>query len=370
VQHASSRRRRCWASLNDQDIDLLRQTPNNKKNKDGDDGNCNQDETTTTTTTTTPTTLLSSSQFLVTEDAVWLLPPVLSIMAFCYYTETAKAFHWLVDAWSGHTWTSADGGKYMMEIVRPVLNGPVTLAVSILFGTLVSMTIQTLYNRQTSLHSNYVSTVEEVRELYVMMQTFPEPYKSEGQAWLSRFLDETLDDLVVSNKYSNNHQEQVTSPTTSTTTRNTTTLRKKQTTRLLQLLNRLSQDKDQCPPYIGQVYSGVNRLKELRSEFLATFQTVFAPAHYINIVILAATLLFVFLLETDQTTLQFLLGFQLSICWALLVGTFSMLSAVIYDLASPFTGIFSIMERSQVRIADMKQYAFSSSEDDDDAAVE
>jgi Protein of unknown function (DUF4239) len=272
----------------------------------------------------------------------------------------------LVDTWSGHTWTSADGGKYMLEIVRPVLNGPVTLAVSILFGTLVSMTIQTLYQRQTTLHSNYVSTVEEVRELFVMMQTFPEPYKSEGQAWLSRFLDETLEDLVVSNNNNNNnnnHPEKGTSPTTTTTT---TTIHKKQTTRLLQLLNRLSQDKDHCPPYIGQVYSGVNRLKELRSEFLATLQTVFAPAHYINIVILAATLLFVFLLETDQTTLQFLLGFQLSICWALLVGTFSMLSAVIYDLASPFTGIFSIMERSQVRIADMKQYAFSSSDEEDD----
>lgn len=276
-------------------------------------------------------------------------------MAFCYYTETAKAFHWLVDTWSGHTWTSADGGKYMMEIVRPVLNGPVTLAVSILFGTLVSMTIQTLYDRQTRLHTNYISTVEEVRELYVMIQTFPEPYKSEGQTCLSSFLDETLDDLFSSNHH--HHHHQVTPPQI---------IRKKQTTRLLQLLNRLSDDdKDQTPSYIGQVYSGVQRLTELRSDLLATLQTVFAPAHYINIVILAATLLFVFLLETDQTTLQFLLGFQLSICWALLVGTFSTLSAVIFDLSSPFTGMFSIMERSQVRIADMKHYAFWSDEEED-----
>ena len=60
-------------------------------------------------------------------------------------------------------------------------------------------------------------------------------------------------------------------------------------------------------------------------------------------VALAITILFVFLLETDQDAVQFLLGFQLSICWALLVGTYSLLAVVIYDLTTPFVGVFRVM---------------------------
>ena len=64
-------------------------------------------------------------------------------------------------------------------------------------------------------------------------------------------------------------------------------------------------------------------------------------------VAMAITILFVFLLETDQDAVQFLLGFQLSICWALLVGTYSLLAVVIYDLTTPFVGVFRVMVGDQ-----------------------
>lgn len=55
-------------------------------------------------------------------------------------------------------------------------------------------------------------------------------------------------------------------------------------------------------------------------------------AHYTNMIILASALLFIFLLETDNGTMQYLIDFQLSICWALLVGAYSLLAAVILDM--------------------------------------
>ena len=48
--------------------------------------------------------------------------------------------------------------------------------------------------------------------------------------------------------------------------------------------------------------------------------------------VLGIALLFIFLLETDNDTLLYLIDFQLSICWALLIGAYSLLAAVILDL--------------------------------------
>ena len=73
--------------------------------------------------------------------SVWLLPPVLSILSGCLYTETSRAFHGFVDVISGHSWKDFGGS----DVIKEILNGPVALSVSILLGT----TIQTLYDSKT-----------------------------------------------------------------------------------------------------------------------------------------------------------------------------------------------------------------------------
>jgi hypothetical protein len=282
--------------------------------------------TSTRTTQTVEGLLVEDAQELDTSMFVWLLPVINMAGAFYLYRDTQLAFHNFMDAASGHLWVNVDGNNYMTEIVKPVLNGPVTLSISILFGTLISMTIQTLYRRQIALHQTLISTVEEVRELQWLVEGFPEPYKTSAHTLLTRFIKGSFQDF--------SKQRQVTPES----------LRTKEMTQMIVLLNELSKTTNSPNIIVCEAYGCVHRLKDRRAEFMSTFQTVFSRAHYVVIGLLAATLLFVFLLESDNDTLQFLLDFQLSICWALLIGSYSMLGVIIYDLSSPFTGIFTTMK--------------------------
>jgi len=256
------------------------------------------------------------------EQASWLLPPTLSIAAFFNYQTTRAIFHSIIDAVSGNNWAVADGGKLMADMVRPVLNGPVALSISILLGTLVATTVSTLYNRQISLAKTVVASKEQVRHINLLVQGFPEPYQSQAKALLRDYV------VAVFTDFSNNavHVD---------------TFDRPQMNALLLLCNKYAQEPD-CNGILWEVYAGLSGMKTLRADFRSTLNMSFSPAHYANMVALACTILFVFLLETDQDAMQFLLGFQLSICWALLVGTYSLLAVVIYDLSTPFEGTFSV----------------------------
>jgi Na+/serine symporter len=61
--------------------------------------------------------------------------------------------------------------------------------------------------------------------------------------------------------------------------------------------------------------------------------------------IIASVILFVFLLETDaEEARSQLVNFPLSICWALLVGTYSVLVVVIADLLQPLSCIQNVLK--------------------------
>lgn len=108
-----------------------------------------------------------------TRAFVWYLPPSLSVMAYCLYDDTSSAFHKLLDWASGNTWVPADGGKYISEITRNALTGPVTFSVSILFGSLVGLTISTLHGRQMSLQRLFVTLHEDGKEMEALLKAFP-----------------------------------------------------------------------------------------------------------------------------------------------------------------------------------------------------
>jgi hypothetical protein len=94
-------------------------------------------------------------------------------MAYFFYDDTSHTFHKLLDWASGNTWVPADGGKYISEITRNALTGPVTFSVSILFGSLVGLTISTLHGRQMSLQRLFVTLHEEGKEMEALLQAFP-----------------------------------------------------------------------------------------------------------------------------------------------------------------------------------------------------
>jgi Protein of unknown function (DUF4239) len=268
------------------------------------------------------------------ESFIWWLPVVMGIVAFNTYTDTSAAFHHFIDVASGYQWSSVpDGGKYMSDIVQPVLNGPVTFSVSVLLGTLVAMTIGTLSTKQSAIHNLLVSTIEEMHDLELLVDEFPDglSYKTSLQTILLNFVSTAQSDLA--NK-----------------SFTPTSFQKEKISTMTLLLNRFSQDTEAVNKFPGSssVVSGIQgslqRLKDLRTQYLAQYQTTFSVFHYMNIAVLAMTLLFVFLWETDQTVMQYLLKFQLSICWAVLIASYTMLGVLIYDLTTPFSGMFSVMQ--------------------------
>lgn len=83
---------------------------------------------------------------------------------------------------------------------------------------------------------------------------------------------------------------------------------------------------------LDDLNASLGKLKACRVELQSVYATKFATAHYISMSVLGAALLFIFLLQTDNGAVQFLIQFQLSICWALLIFAYSLLAAVILEL--------------------------------------
>eukprot|EP00978_Attheya_sp_CCMP212_P003775 scaffold8023_cov54-Attheya_sp.AAC.3 len=273
------------------------------------------------------------------ELIVWCLPLVLAPSAFFLYKDTSRAFHNFIDAASGHNWVAVDGGKYVSDTMHTALSGPVTFSISVLFGTLVGLTISSLYVRQRNVHKSLIGIFEEGRELELYLQEFPEPYNLQCQGLLREMLSKLISNFQFGDM-------------------NPRALRKDQELPALTLKVGDLVKEGTCPGLIvGQAYDSLGRLKRYRLDLISDLTTTFAPAHYWNMCILASILLMVFLLETDNAGMQFLVDFQLSICWALLVGTYSLLAAIIFDLTTPFSGMFSSVTVADVDTEELRAYA-------------
>jgi hypothetical protein len=58
----------------------------------------------------------------------WIVPPVCTAASFASYQSCRQIFHNFIDYASGNTWTVADGGKFMAEMVCCHRDGATTLA--------------------------------------------------------------------------------------------------------------------------------------------------------------------------------------------------------------------------------------------------
>ena len=244
------------------------------------------------------------------ESSAWLLPPSLGTLAFGTYDTTSTVFHSALDQFG--PWT-----KEQADLIAPVLNGPVALSISILFGTLVAMTIQTLYSRQTTMHQLLMGILDQVERLEVHVRYLPDTSKAK------QTLQTDLRSLAQG--YVRDVQEGTLSVETIPELEGL----------LVQCHELLLLTEDE-PKTLSHVYSGLDTLTGLQSDLRSALQTVFSTAHYVNLLVLGCTMLLVFLLQVEQLDATF----QLGLCWGLLVATYSMLGVIIYDLATPFTGIF------------------------------
>lgn len=258
--------------------------------------------------------------------AILTAPALMAAAAFTFYADTSKAFHFLVDAASRHTWAPVDGGAYLTDLITPALNGPVTGVISILFGTLVSTTIGNLYNRQATLSRVLADLVDSIRMAGLHVEFFPEPYKTQAKAKLNDFLHAIFEQTAAGDISPESLRS------------------RKEMGQLITLFHQLSADETVKVPgnVLDAAYSTINEIIKLRSSLISTYENRFPVWHYGNLSVLASAICIIFLVLTDRTALNFLGGFQLRMCWSMLIGTFAMLGVVIYDLNTPLSGVFKV----------------------------
>jgi hypothetical protein len=284
-----------------------------------------------------------------------LLPAAMALLSFSTYPETAKGFHSFVDIASGHTWAPVDGGAYLTELITPALTGPVASFISLLFGTLTSMTVGQLYNRQNAMSKLLGELLEDLRLAELHIATLPTAaYRKRGEALIQAYgallvtileQDSVPQALVIQRREAGRRLME----------------------QCMELLHRVSGDKSVAEDLNGraldEAYATLNRLIRTRSSLITTYENSFPIWHYGNLCILAMAILFIFLVLTDKTALLFLGGFQLRMCWAMLIGTLSMLLAVIFDLNSPLGGTFTVIQKIRLAEFDLDEYMQPSSTD-------
>lgn len=277
-------------------------------------------------------------------DPIYLIPIIVTISAFNLYHLTASGLHSVVQR-SHSSWISVDGGAYLADIIAPAINGPVLTSISILLGTLTAITISSLYDRQNQIRSCVVAEFEEIRQLGIMTQSFPSPHRETASAWLIQ------------------HLEQLTSDTFTGELTTQSLRHNPQLDQLLMLLNKMSaqaMDGDDLTSVsdniLGSCYSSLDKINTQRCNLITSIQSTFPALHYVTLGVLAVSVCLVFLVETYRDVLFFLAAFQLKGMWALLLGVFSLLAVVIYDLNTPFAGTYNIVRVSEEDVLRVMEY--------------
>ena len=312
----------------------------------------------TSITTSSSSTTAIPAEFSPPIQVLLSLPAAMAFLAFWLYKDTSEAFHALVDVASHHTWAPVDGGAYLTDLITPALQGPVTNVISILFGTLVSMTIGNLYQRQATMSRTLADMLDAIRLAELHAEWFPPHHRQQAEDLLDSFsyavfaqaeqgvmAPETLRERLelgqfVTLLHTMSREEQ-----------------KQQQQQQQQQLKPLSSPSyDPVPgPVLVEAYNTINRIIQLRCNLISTYEMRLPIWHYGNLTILALAICTTFLVLTDKTALQFLGGFQLRLCWSMLVGTFAMLAVVIYDLNTPLSGVFQVGTTAEPKTNDNEE---------------
>ncbi|CAJ1945948.1 unnamed protein product [Cylindrotheca closterium] len=267
------------------------------------------------------------------EDRIKWVPAMMPIIAYFLYDPTAQAFAFLIDAIAQNNFVPVDGGQYQAKIIAPAINGVVLPAVSILFANLIGTTITTLRQRQLDIRTSLNLEAGQLRILQSLLEVLNN--KEEKQvcfAYLAQYTSRVI-------------AESQPMPSDALTGSLDTELNG-----ILRSLNRLvvmSQDATNKqvtpnPLVLDKAYQSCTKLYDERAKRVAALRSTFPTLHFGIVAALAFSICIAFLLESNQDILMFLNAIQLRILWTMLVGTFSALAIVCYDLGNPFRGSYQI----------------------------
>lgn len=327
------------------------------------------------------------------EPLLFSLPIGIAVAAFYTHAALSESFRDTLHRLSSSSVVPAEGSQDsvpvaaaasassdMVDLIRAGLNGPVVTSVAILFGTLVASTITKLIQRNEDILTSRIQVIEDIREARLYLDCLvatddnDKDHARRARNTLNAFANESFynfwndqSNLVNLRKLTPHLEDCV------------------MTLHLLQgtLVEEQSKDPSKMT-MIAEAQKTIQRLRQHQVDQMTLVQQKFPTFHYANLVTLAATIAFIFLLETTvdphaATTSctaaaaaaasssssssccgtghhhSWLLDAaepQLALCWSLLMGTFSMLFVVIFDLSSPLGGL---SRRVRIRIRDRRR---------------
>jgi hypothetical protein len=194
------------------------------------------------------------------------------------------------------------------------------------------MTLSNLYTRQVTLANNFAKFVEDVRLLDLHLSYLPPEYQKMSKHSLRRYTGQMQRMFRVGVAKDEQQTDRE--------------LRREEIEAIMIILHDLSEDSGAqvSGRVMDEAYGTLNRIIDRRSDMLTVLDQQFPLWHYGNLALLAAAICTVFFIITDRSALIFLGAFQLRTCWAILVGTISVLFCVIYDLNTPLQGVFQIVK--------------------------
>jgi hypothetical protein len=205
-------------------------------------------------------------------------------------------------------------------------------AISVLFANLIGTTITTLRQRQLDIRTAINMEAGQLRILQSFFDVFP---LAKDQMVCRRYLTQYTSRLIAESQATVHADALDYSLDT-------------ELNGVLAELNRLASSTTTTTTMVpnelilSNAYSVCSKLYDQRAKRVTALRSVFPVLHFVIVAALAVSICIAFLLESDQVLLVFLNAIQLRILWTMLVGTFSALAIVCYDLGHPFRGSYQI----------------------------
>lgn len=308
---------------------------------------------------------------IATELALRYLPFVMPVLAYSTYESTAKLFEKTVEIISSNNWVAVDGGQYQANIITPAINGLVVPSMALLFATMTSNTLNTLRQRQLQIRTSLNTESNDLRMLSTMLDSLPDDLREVKNhlreyliQYASRVIAESRPGLTVDlhmfigsmdtemngflgvwNKLS--MSSYATMYVDTMLPASNYTISGSYFNPYQDQLGLTSTERQRVTPFLPPIifaesYDALTRLRHERSTRLSALQSTYPALHYVILALLAGSICTVFLMETNQELMIFLSAIQLRILWSMLIGTFSALAVVNYDMRDPFQGSYNV----------------------------
>lgn len=267
------------------------------------------------------------------DSTLSLFPIVTPAAAFVAYETIARETRGLIDTiGQRQAWFSADGNAYEIEILAPLINGVVMPAIAIALGTTAATTISTLRERQLAVRgflNNELCSLESLRVAVKSLRD--DDFVGEGKGGPSRSIELLRDyvaRLILESK-----------PGTTAKEVEERRVAENELVELSSLLHLVSQRRQTT---VEAAHNIIASLSHQRSNRVAEQAATYPAIHYAVLAFCSLSIIVSFLLESDQEVLRFLDAIQLRLLFAILVGVFSGIAALIVDLSDLNSGGFRV----------------------------